>query len=102
MGMRAAGLLTPWLVVGCLAHLGLHLGVVHDGCRALALASWRSLVSRERTILGFAETGLEVVEREIAHLVLQAAEIHGGGVVSGYLADACTLRLSAGRRWLGT
>jgi hypothetical protein len=30
------------------------------------------------TILGLAEAGFEVVEREIAHLVFQAVEIHGG------------------------
>jgi hypothetical protein len=30
------------------------------------------------TILGLAKAGLEVVEREIAHLVFQAVEIHGG------------------------
>ena len=40
-----------------------------------AMASW--LLSYGRTILGFAETSLEVVEREIAHLVFQAAQIHG-------------------------
>lgn len=33
-----------------------------------------------RTILGFAKSCLEVVEREIAHLVFQAVEIHLGEV----------------------
>jgi hypothetical protein len=68
---------TPRLVVGRLAHLGLHLGVVHHGCSASASASWPSV--SKHTILGLAESRLEVVEREIAHLVLEAVEIHGGG-----------------------
>jgi hypothetical protein len=37
---------TPGFVVGRLAHLGLHLGVVHDGCFVLAMASWQSLSRR--------------------------------------------------------
>lgn len=41
------------------------------------MASW--LLSDGHTILGFAESGLEVVEREIAHLVFQAAQIHDCG-----------------------
>lgn len=32
-----------------------------------------------RTILSFAEPSLQVVEREVAHLILQAVEIHGRG-----------------------
>jgi hypothetical protein len=66
---------TPRLVVGGLAHLGLHLGVVHHRCDASAIASWPCLLSM-RTILGFPESRLEIVEREIAHLVLEAVEIH--------------------------
>lgn len=42
------------------------------------MASWRSPFQM-RTILGFAEPSLEVVEREIAHLVFEAAEVHRGG-----------------------
>jgi hypothetical protein len=30
--------------------------------------------------LCFPEPGLEVVEREIAHLIFEAVQIHGGGV----------------------
>lgn len=33
-----------------------------------------------RTILSFPETGLEVVERQVADLILQAVEIHGCGL----------------------
>jgi hypothetical protein len=68
---------TPRLVVGRLADLGLHLGVVHHSCSASASASWPSV--SKHTILGLAKPRLEVVEREIAHLVLEAVEIHGGG-----------------------
>jgi hypothetical protein len=70
------GLHTPWLVVGSLAHLGLHLGVVHHRCSASAIASWPSCL--KHTILGFAESRFKVVEREVAHLVLEAVEIHDG------------------------
>jgi hypothetical protein len=42
----------------------------------LALASWPSPCPR-RTILGFAKTSLEIVERKIAHLVLETVQIHG-------------------------
>jgi hypothetical protein len=70
---------TPWLIVCRLAHLGLHLGIVHDRYGALAVASWH-VHSAPRTILCFPEPGLEVVEREIAHLIFEAVQIHGGGV----------------------
>ena len=33
-----------------------------------------------RTILSFPETGLEVVERQVADLILQAVEIHRCGL----------------------
>jgi hypothetical protein len=35
--------------------------------------------------LSFPKSGLEVVEREVADLVLETAEIHGGGVECGAL-----------------
>ncbi|KAH8626956.1 ENTH-like protein [Alternaria alternata] len=48
---------------------------------ALALASWLH-PSPQHTILGLAESRLEVVEREVAHLILQAIEIHGCRLVA--------------------
>lgn len=77
VGCQSREMLTPRLVVGRFADLGLHLGVVHDGCsRVSSVASWRDGCSR-RTILSLAEAGFEVIQRDIAHLVFQAVEIHG-------------------------
>lgn len=42
---------------------------------SIDVAGWRAA----HTILDLAYTGLDVVEREIAHFVFEAAEIHGGG-----------------------
>lgn len=42
-----------------------------------------------RTILSLAKPGLEIVEREIAHLILEVVEVHGGGL----------LALSRSSRW---
>jgi hypothetical protein len=53
---------------------------------ALALASWLH-PSPQPTILGLAESCLEVVEREIAHLVLQAIQIHGSRLVARWSGD---------------
>jgi hypothetical protein len=78
---------TPRLVVGRLAHLGLHLGVVHHRCSASAIASWPSV--SKHTILGLAESRLEVIEREVAHLVLEGVEIHGGGCACRVLVVRC-------------
>lgn len=53
------------------------------------MASW-PCVAATRTILGFAEPGFQIVEREVAHLIFQAVEIHGCGLLA--------LRRCSGRR----
>lgn len=46
------------------------------------MASWRCLVAAARTILGLAESRFQVVQREVAHLIFQAVEIHGCGLLA--------------------
>ena len=62
---------TPRFVIGGLSNLCLHLGIIHDGWKdRLALAPKRVNFEGQRTILNFPHAGFEIVEGEIAHLLL--------------------------------
>lgn len=69
---------TPRLIVRCLAHLCLHLREVHDRCPDVLV--WRPrCMPRGLTILNLAYAGFQIIQREIAHLILETCEIHIGG-----------------------
>ena len=70
---------SPRLIVGRLAHLCLHFGIVHDGWDGLENVHWYTR-TRRLTILHLTHPSLEVVDAEVAHLVANIIPIHGCGV----------------------
>lgn len=81
---------SPRLIVGCLAHLGLHFGIVHDGWLGLGHGRYH-MWSCRLTILHLTHASLQVVDAEVAHLVAKIVPIHGCGMWSVVMlrADNC-------------
>lgn len=71
----------PRLIVGGFSDLGLHFGVIHDSypIPIISDTAWLLMgkaIAVERTILNLANTGLEIVQGQVADLVFEAIEIH--------------------------
>lgn len=70
---------SPGLIVGRLAHFGLHFGVVHDGWDSSEYTQYHMRTYR-LTILHLTHASLQVVDAEVAHLVAKIVPIHDCGM----------------------